>query len=135
MKFTRECITPADEARFWSKVDRQEGPSRPGELGPCWPWLAALYGSGYGEFLVDGRLEGAHRVAFVLGDGEVAIEVKGTSRVDQRDLASIRSFAADYRPKKSLVVCNEKEERVVGPLRIMPWRKFLEDLWSGRIIT
>jgi predicted AAA+ superfamily ATPase len=81
------------------------------------------------------RTKSGLEVDFVLGEGEVAIEVKGTSRVDQRDLASIRSFAADYRPKKSLVVCNEKEERVVGPLRIMPWRKFLENLWSGRIIT
>ncbi len=81
------------------------------------------------------RTKSGHEVDFVLGDGEVAIEVKGTSRVDLRDLASIRSFAEDYKPKKSLVVCNEKEERVVGPLRLMPWRKFLEDLWSGRIIT
>lgn len=81
------------------------------------------------------RTKSGLEVDFVLGEGEVAIEVKGTSRVDQRDLASIRSFAADYRPKKSLVVCNEKEERVVGPLRIMPWRKFLEDLWGGRIIA
>jgi predicted AAA+ superfamily ATPase len=81
------------------------------------------------------RTKSGLEVDFVLGEGEVAIEIKGTSRVDQRDLASIRSFAADYRPKKSLVVCNEKEERVVGPLRIMPWRKFLEDLWGGRIIA
>ena len=81
------------------------------------------------------RTKSGLEVDFVLGEGEVAIEIKGTSRVDQRDLASIRSFSADYRPKKSLVVCNEKEERVVGPLRIMPWRKFLQDLWGGRIIA
>jgi len=40
----------------------------------------------------------------------------------------------EYSPKKALVVCNEKEERVLGKIRILPWRRFLEDLWGGRII-
>jgi hypothetical protein len=28
----------------------------------------------------------------------------------------------------------EKEERVWGSLRLIPWKKFLRDLWEGKII-
>ena len=80
------------------------------------------------------RTKSGLEVDFVLGKGEVAIEVKGSSRVEQRDLRPMMAFAEEYAPKKSLLVCNEREERVHGRIRIMPWRRFLEDLWEGRII-
>jgi len=41
----------------------------------------------------------------------------------------------EYATKKALFVCNEKEERVVGKIRVIPWRRFLEELWEGRIIS
>jgi predicted peroxiredoxin len=28
------------------------------------------------------------------------------------------------------VVCNEKEERLVGKIRIVPWKTFLAKLWA-----
>jgi predicted AAA+ superfamily ATPase len=74
-------------------------------------------------------------VDFVLAKGEVAIEIKGTSRVDKRDLRALNTFIDLYSPRKSLVVCNEKEERIHGNINIMPWRKFLRDLWDGKIIS
>ncbi|MBM4332452.1 MAG: ATP-binding protein [Deltaproteobacteria bacterium] len=80
------------------------------------------------------RTKSGLEVDFVLGGGEVAIEVKGSSRVDQRDLRSLMGFAKEYSPKKALVVCNEREERLHENLRILPWRRFLENLWGGKII-
>jgi predicted AAA+ superfamily ATPase len=80
------------------------------------------------------RTKSGLEVDFVLAKGEVAIEVKGSSRVEQRDLRSLMAFIEEYSPKKALLICNEKEERVQGRVRIMPWRRFLEDLWEGRII-
>lgn len=74
-------------------------------------------------------------VDFVLGDGEVAIEVKGTNRVDARSLRSLGTFVEEYAPRKAFVVCNEPAERVVGSVRILPWRKFLQMLWSGEVIA
>ena len=73
-------------------------------------------------------------VDFVLGGGETAIEVKGTSRVDPRDLRGISAFAHEFSPKQAIVVCSEQQERVLGPIRIMPWMTFLEKLWDGSII-
>jgi len=80
------------------------------------------------------RTKSGLEVDFVLAKGEVAIEVKGSSRVEQRDLRPMMAFAEEYAPKKALLVCNEREERIQGRIRIMPWRRFLEDLWEGKII-
>ncbi len=80
------------------------------------------------------RTKSGLEVDFVLGGGAVAIEVKGASRIDNRDLRPLRAFLDLYSPGKALVVCNEKEERIAGDIRIMPWRKFLFDLWAGKII-
>ena len=80
------------------------------------------------------RTKSGLEVDFVLGTGEVAIEVKGTDRVDKRDLRSLKAFAEEYSPRQALVVCNEKAERIHDKVRILPWRKFLSDLWEGKII-
>ena len=81
------------------------------------------------------RTKSGLEVDFVLAQGEVAIEVKGSSRVEQRDLRSLMAFIEEYSPKKALLICNEREERVQGRIRIMPWRRFLENLWEGKIIS
>jgi len=44
------------------------------------------------------------------------------------------AFIEEYAPKKALLICNEREERVQGQIRIMPWQRFLENLWDGKII-
>ena len=80
------------------------------------------------------RTKSGLEVDFILGAGEVALEVKGTSRVDQSDLKSLKTFGQEQRPAKTLLVCNEKTARVTGKIRILPWRDFLTDLWEGKII-
>jgi predicted AAA+ superfamily ATPase len=80
------------------------------------------------------RTKSGLEVDFILGNGEVAIEVKGSSRVDNRELLPLRAFVEKYSPRKALVVCNEKEERLHDAIRVIPWRDFLRDLWDGRII-
>jgi len=81
------------------------------------------------------RTRAGYEVDFILGEGEVAIEVKGQSSVDNRDLRPLKAFIEEFTTKNALVVCNEKEERVVSKIRVMPWRTFLEELWGGRIIS
>jgi len=60
--------TRALEQRFWSKVDQSAGPDG------CWPWSAARNPSGYGMFGMrsEGRVLGAHRVAYELTFGSIA---------------------------------------------------------------
>ncbi len=80
------------------------------------------------------RTKSGLEVDFVLGGGEVAIEVKGAAHVEKADLRPLTAFIQEYAPRKALVVCNEREERVYEQMRIMPWRRFLRDLWAGKII-
>ncbi len=80
------------------------------------------------------RTKSGMEVDFILGEGEVAIEVKGSNRIDNRDLSGLKIFVEDNKPKRAILICNEKEERLVGNIHIMPWRLFLELLWGDQII-
>ncbi|WP_447970037.1 ATP-binding protein [Nitrospira sp. M1] len=74
-------------------------------------------------------------VDFILGDGEIAIEVKGTNRVDSRELRPLLTFIDEYHPRQAIIVCNEPAERVIESIRIKPWRVFLEELWEGKVMA
>jgi predicted AAA+ superfamily ATPase len=81
------------------------------------------------------RTKSGLEVDFVLGEAEVAVEVKGQRLVDNRELRPLAAFADEHRPRAALVVSLEREERVVGKIHILPWRQFLERLWSGKVIS
>ena len=81
------------------------------------------------------RTKSGMEVDFILGDGQVAVEVKGSRNVQSRDLRSSRAFVEEYSPQKAIVVCNEEIPRRVGNIDILPWRKFCERLWNGDIIN
>lgn len=80
------------------------------------------------------RTKSGLEVDFILGDGEVAIEVKGSQRVDYADLASLKTFMDECKPRLGIVVSNEKEKRKVGDILILPWRDFLTSLWDEKLI-
>ncbi len=78
------------------------------------------------------RTKSGQEVDFIL-DGKIAIEIKST-RIDQRDLSGLRTFIAEYKPLKAIVVSNERLKRSVDNITIMPWQEFLDQLWRGEII-
>ncbi len=80
------------------------------------------------------RRKTGQEVDFILGEGEVAVEVKGTARVDSVDLRPLSSFGEEFRPRRSMVVCNERRSRRVGSIEILPWRVFLSSLWEGKVL-
>ena len=81
------------------------------------------------------RTKSGLEVDFILGHGQVALEVKGTSRVDKADLRPVKTFVQEYRPASAFVVCNEGTARLHEDIRILPWRDFLTMLWSGDVIS
>jgi predicted AAA+ superfamily ATPase len=82
------------------------------------------------------RTRAGQEVDFVLGDGEIAIEVKGLSQVERKDLRGLKALADDHKPRLSILVCTEQHERLTDDgIRVKPWRRFLEELWSGEIIN
>ncbi len=81
------------------------------------------------------RTKSGLEVDFVLGDGEVAVGVKGAARADTADLRSLRAFVDSHRPRLALLVCNERAPRVVDGIQVVPWREFLSRLWGGGILA
>jgi uncharacterized protein len=73
-------------------------------------------------------------VDFILGDHEAAIEVKGTKMAGQQHLHGLKAFNEEYKTKHSLLVSLDPKQRLIGGIRIFPWREFLEALWAGSII-
>ena len=80
------------------------------------------------------RTKSGLEVDFVLGGGEVAIEIKGAANVDKRGFRSLMAFREEFSPKHSVMISNEREERVYAQIRVMPWKVFLQELWADRII-
>ncbi len=80
------------------------------------------------------RTKSGLEVDFILGDGEVAIEVKGSPLVDSREFKPLKAFKDEFKVKQALLVCNEKAPRLSDGIRILPWRIFLEELWAGKVI-
>jgi predicted AAA+ superfamily ATPase len=74
-------------------------------------------------------------VDFILGDHEVAVEVKSTTLAHFRHLKGLKSFAEEYDVKKLILVSNDPYPRTVDKVSVMPWQIFLEKLWSGQIIS
>ena len=71
-------------------------------------------------------------VDFVI-NGEIAIEVKTTRNADKEDFKGLRAIADEARFSQRLLVCDEPTERETDGIVVLPWRKFIDYLWSGRI--
>jgi len=63
------------------------------------------------------------------------LEVKGSGKIQNRDMNALKRFSEDYSPRLSIMVCNEREERRSGDIKILPWQQFLKQLWDGTIIS
>ena len=74
-------------------------------------------------------------VDFVLGDHEVALEVKSTDSANERHFKGLRSFSEEYRTKKLILVSNDPYPRRVNDITVLPWKIFLEQLWAGEILS
>ena len=66
-------------------------------------------------------------------NGEIAIEVKTTRNVSGNDLKGLRFISDEGSFAKRLLVCNEPVEREVDGIDILPWRSFIDRLWSGEL--
>lgn len=71
-------------------------------------------------------------VDFVV-DGEVAIEAKTTRNAVKGDLKGLRAIADEGSFRHRILVCDEPLRRVSDGIEILPWRVFVDELWSGNL--
>lgn len=81
------------------------------------------------------RTKSGREIDFVLDDGRIAVEVKGSRKIKKEDVKGSVAFADDYKPDKSFIVCQEPvPRRHPSGVEIVPWKTFLEMLWSGEVL-
>ena len=81
------------------------------------------------------RTSSGQEVDFLLGDREVAVEIK-SGKVHEGDLWGLHALLEDGPVKRAILVSMEKEpRRIAGKIEVLPWQDFLERLWSGRILS
>jgi len=74
-------------------------------------------------------------VDFILGDHEIALEIKGTASAQPHHLRGLTAFGEEYKTRRRiLVTCDPKPRLYENKIEILPWKVFLEDLWAGKII-
>jgi predicted AAA+ superfamily ATPase len=73
-------------------------------------------------------------VDFILGDHEVAIEVKATEMANPRHFKGLKSFAEEYPVKHLILVSNDPYPRKINNILVLPWKTFLTQLWDGELI-
>ena len=81
------------------------------------------------------RLAGGTEVDFIVGNLELAIEVKSAERIGDHHLSGLRSLQADHPGLgRRIVVCWEPRRRVTADgIEILPLRGFLERPWSDEL--
>ena len=74
-------------------------------------------------------------VDLVLGDQEIAIEVKSTELAHSNHLKGLRRFKEEYSVRRAILISlDSKPRKTADQIEILPWKIFLEQLWGGRIL-
>ena len=81
------------------------------------------------------RLASGIEVDFVIGDMQVAVEAKSSSRITRDHLKGLRSLVEDHpRVKRRIVVCREPRARKTDDgIEILPAVTFVRRLWNGEL--
>lgn len=78
------------------------------------------------------RTASGFEVDFVLGDMEVAVEVKGSPRIHSGHLKGLKALLEEHETSRTVIVSLERQpRRLDSSIEILPWKTFLEALWSG----
>lgn len=96
--------------------------------------LAHSHYSGHNYPISYWRTSSGFEVDFILGEHEVALEVKGVPEVQPRHLKGLKAFHEEYKPKKTIIVSLDEKPRITNGISILPIKDFLIQLWAGKII-
>lgn len=75
-----------------------------------------------------------YEVDFIVGDAEVAIEVKSSETVNSSETRGLRAFSEEHPSARLIIVSMEQRPRRHKDIEIWPAREFLRKLWADKII-
>jgi uncharacterized protein len=74
-------------------------------------------------------------VDFILGENEIAIEVKSADRVIGKMAKNLHAVAEEYSFKQKILVSQDTINQLLpNEVQALHWKTFLEKLWAGKII-
>lgn len=80
------------------------------------------------------RTSTGQEVDFIIGDMDIAIEIKSSHTVHESDTRSLQLLQSEYPVKRCLLVSLEKEPKTLaGNIECLPWELFLQQLWAQNI--
>ena len=101
-------------------------------------WMEIVAHASYSELsypIAYWRTASGFEVDFILGDHEIAIEVKSTEAANANHLKGLRRFKEEYSVRRSILVSlDSKPRKTEDQIEILPWQTFLEQLWGSEII-
>jgi hypothetical protein len=81
------------------------------------------------------RTTSQQKVDLILGDGEVAIEIKSTDRAADHHLRGLRSLLQEHKPAHAVLVSRDPNPRKTADgIQILPWSVFLDRLWGNELL-
>lgn len=80
------------------------------------------------------RTTRGYEVDMILGEGEVAIEIKSSREIVSRHTKGLKAFKEDFPEARLIIVSLEEQPRLVNEVEVYPAMQFLKMLWNGEII-
>ena len=79
-------------------------------------------------------LDNKYEVDAIIGDAEVAIEVKSSHNITSHDTRGLKAFAEEYPDAKLYLLSLEDRPRKFNGVEVWPVEQFFQRLWDERVI-
>jgi predicted AAA+ superfamily ATPase len=80
------------------------------------------------------RTVSGHEIDFILGDMQVALEIKSSKRVHEGDVKNIKILQQEQKASRHIIISFEEMPKKLGNIECLPWEMFLQMLWNNDII-
>ncbi len=93
---------------------------------------------GYNEDKIDlsyWRTASGYEVDAIIGDAQVAVEIKSVTQITSRHLRGLKAFKEEYPKARLIAVSLDPAPRLMNGVEIYPAKDFLRLLWSRKIIN
>ena len=77
----------------------------------------------------------AYEVDLVVGNAEVALEIKSSNNVTTSHIKGLKAFGEEHPDCKLIVVSLEERPRMMNDVEIWPAQAFLKRLWEGKVVA
>lgn len=79
-------------------------------------------------------LDNKYEVDAIIGDAEVAIEVKSSNNVASHDTKGLKAFGEEHPNAKLILLAMEERPRMLNGVEVWPVAQFLPRLWNRKVI-